>query len=174
VAVAGAGALIAGTAALLILTVGLGWPWATLQQSPGVAALAESLTLRRILLWHDAMDLARDNPWTGVGPNRFSTASPIAQADSDTPFAHSLLLETAAEAGVIAALALLVVLVAVLVAVLVRADGLTRLVAVAAVCGFAAQSFIDYTYRYPAVTLGWAVLVGVLTRRDSPQMRHSL
>jgi O-antigen ligase len=173
VADASAGALVTGATALLALTIGLGWPWPAMHASPGVAALAESLSIRRIVLWQDAVDLTRTHPWTGVGPNQFGTASPMARADPDTPYAHSLFLETAAEAGVIAALALLVMLVAVLVAVLVRAAGLTRLVAVGAVCGFAAQSFIDYTYRYPAVTIGWAVLVGVLTR-DSPQMRHSL
>jgi O-antigen ligase len=160
VAVGVAGAL---TVAILGLTIGLGIPVSAVHQLPGMPTVAEQVTYRRILLWHDAIDLMRAHPGFGVGPERFPVESPVAREDADTRHAHSLPLEVAAETGVAGGVAVLGLLVALFAAAVVRAKGSMAVLAAGSVCVFAGQSFIDYTYRYPAVILGWALLAGVLT-----------
>jgi O-antigen ligase len=156
------------TVAVLTVTVALAVPVGAVQRAPGMERVVTELSVRRTLLWRDAVDLAQSSPWTGVGPGTFSTASEVARSDADTRYAHSLPLETAAEAGVLASVAVLVVLAAVGLAAAVRTRGALQVVAVGAVCVFAAQSFIDYTYRYPVVVLGWALLTGTLVAAGKP------
>jgi O-antigen ligase len=162
-----------GTIAVLTVTVALAVPVPAVERSPGMSRVVTELSERRTLLWRDAVDLAQSSPWTGLGPGAFSTTSAVARADADTRFAHSLPLETAAEVGIPAAVAVLIVLVAIGLGAAMRTRGGLQVVAVGAVCVFAAQSFIDYTYRYPAVLLGWAMLAGTLVgagrmQRTSP------
>jgi O-antigen ligase len=151
------------TGALLAVTVALAAPGSTAEQAPGADRVVEQLSDRRTQLWRDATDLAVAHPWTGVGPSEFSTTSEVARRDADTRFAHSLPFETAAEVGLVAGAAVVVILAGAFAAAVARTRGVLRVVAVGAVCAFAAQAFIDYAYRYPVVTAGWAVLAGATT-----------
>lgn len=147
---------------LLLLTVCLGAPVAPVPNLPGMTHVIQQLSVRRILLWHDAVDLTLAHPLLGVGPEAFPERSPIAQQDTDTRQAHSLPLQTAAETGLPGVAGVLAVLLGVFGTAVTHARRRLVLVAAGAVCVFAAQSFVDYTYRYPAVVLGWALLTGVL------------
>jgi O-antigen ligase len=148
------------TVAVLSGTFALATTASAVEQTPGADRIVAELSERRTQLWQDAADLATSHPWTGVGPGRFSTASEVARRDADTRFAHSLPLEVAAETGLVAATAVVVLLAAVFATAVIRTRGAMRVVATGAVCVFAAQAFIDYAYRYPVVAVGWAVLAG--------------
>jgi O-antigen ligase len=160
------------TAAVFAVTIALAAPGPTAEQAPGADRLVDQLSERRTQLWQDAADLAAAHPWTGVGTGEFSTTSEVARRDADTRFAHSLPLETAAETGLLAGAAVVVALVAAFAAGVTRPKGPVRVVAVGAVCVFAAQAFIDYAYRYPVVTVGWAVLAGATTAVAPSGVRH--
>jgi O-antigen ligase len=151
------------TAAVLLLTVGLGLPVRAVLEAPGMTRATEELAARRVLLWQDALDLTADHPGTGVGPGKFPEASLVARSDADTRHAHSLPFEVAAETGVAGGIAVVGLLAALFAAAVVRVRGPLVALAAGGVCVFATQSFIDYTYRYPAVVLGWALLAGVLS-----------
>jgi O-antigen ligase len=150
------------TSAVLLLTLGLGLPVKAVLDLPGMKTVAEELAVRRVLLWQDALNLTADHPGTGVGPGKFPEASYVARSDADTRHAHSLPFEEAAETGVAGGVAVVGLLAALFAAAVVRVRGPLVALAVGSVCVFAGQSFIDYTYRYPAVILGWALLAGVL------------
>lgn len=89
----------------VLLTVG----WAAdVVPRPGV--LVSALSEERFALWSEAWGLLGDEPFSGIGPGRFSLESPTA-ADPDLAWAHSALLQTGAELGWVGVglLALLVV-----------------------------------------------------------------
>lgn len=161
--------LVAGlTLATLALTVALGLTADRLGRVPGLSTAATHLTERRVQLWHDALSLTREHPVIGVGPGEFPVRSPTARQDADTRQAHSLPLQTAAETGLAGGLAVLVLLAATFAAAAVGARPDVRVLAAGGICIFAAQSLIDYTYRYPVVVLPWALVAGVLTAVRSP------
>lgn len=158
VAAAAIGALVLVAALTVPVALGAGYT------GPGASAAESALSTRRVDLWGDAVDLARSHPWHGVGIGSFPQASPTARQDADTRFGHSLTLELAAEGGI--PLGSLVVLV---LALLVTAAclGATPALGVWAVTVFAAQAGIDYTYRFPAVVLAAAMVVGLASARPA-------
>jgi O-antigen ligase len=154
--------LVVATAGVFAVTLVLGLPVRGVMNLSPTSHVVAQLTARRVLLWHDAVTITRGAPVSGVGPGRFPEVSYIAQLDADTRQAHSLPLQTAAESGLPGAVGVLAVLVGIVGTAVTRARRRLVVVATGAVCVFAAQSFVDYTYRYPAVVLCWALLTGVL------------
>ena len=69
-------------------------------------AVDAGLTERRVVLWSESLELVRAHPLTGTGPGGFATSAPTAVADADARWSHSLLLQQAAETGVVGALLL--------------------------------------------------------------------
>ena len=122
----------------------------------------ETLTERRVMLWHEGWVLLREHPVTGVGPGRFRVESPIARSDPDARWAHQEFLEAGAETGVLGLVALAGVF----------AWGFARLAAsptpgratalgAVALASLGVQSCVDYVLHFPVVPLMTAALVGV-------------
>jgi O-antigen ligase len=130
-----------------------------------------TLTERRAVLWSDAIDLLRSQPFTGVGPGRFRTHSPTALADSDALWAHNEYLEVAAETG-IPGLILVVGIVLWGFARLWGASADVRSVpAVVVLVGAAIHATIDYIWHFPPVPIALAALVGTAAA-IGPQATH--
>lgn len=93
---------LAGLALATGLVVGASWAVAEERLPEGLAVSLEGqLTRHRVLLWQDAVALAKENPVLGVGPDRFGALSPTARetfAADGKP--HSAALQQAAEQGV--------------------------------------------------------------------------
>jgi O-antigen ligase len=112
----------------------------------------------RLALWRDAVRAAARHPVFGVGPGRFAAASPTA-ADPDLRHGHSLFLERAAEEG-LPGLATLLAPFAWAFARLARRATPAALVAAGTLAGAGALGAIDYVFRFPALPLALAALVG--------------
>ncbi|MEV0097252.1 O-antigen ligase family protein [Streptomyces sp. NPDC050738] len=97
---------LVGLAGLVLATglvVGGSWAVAAHALPDGLSVSLEGqLTQNRVLLWQDALGLAKDHPVLGAGPDRFGELSPTAQrslsADSKP---HSAALQQAAEQGIV-------------------------------------------------------------------------
>lgn len=63
----------------------------------------------RLDYWRGALGIARDHPWLGTGPGTFGNAYPAYQSNpvNYSRYAHQILLQTLAEAGVLGLAALL-------------------------------------------------------------------
>ena len=116
---------------------------------------------RRQALWHDALTLLRAEPFTGVGPGRFSTESPVARSDADARWAHNGFLQFGAETGVTGLVLLLLVFMWAIagLASAVRPDVVTVLGA-AAVVAFGIGASVDYLMHFPALPVAAAALAG--------------
>lgn len=142
-------------------------------------AAATGLSERRLLLWRDALAIARARPWVGAGPTSFATLSPTALSDRDANHAHSAVLGTAAEAGWPAAGLLVGLLLLGFAGAL--GPGRDRRVGVVVSAGWAAlwlHAGIDYVVSFPAVLLAgcWLLGAGIGARitdgTDSPDRPH--
>jgi hypothetical protein len=122
-------------------------------------ALAWALSQRRLDLWSDAMDLAATALVVGHGPGTFGVLSPTALSDPDTRPAHSVLLETMAEQGLIGA-ALLAALVAWGYWRLANRPTRAVLVGIAAWTALWLHSLVDYVADSPMVMLAAGVVLG--------------
>ncbi|WP_436791319.1 O-antigen ligase family protein [Yinghuangia sp. YIM S10712] len=131
---------------------------------------AESLTERRIDLWHDAIESAKDHPSRGTGPGTFLADSPTARADADTKSAHSQWLRQAAEQGIPGVVWLLALLGWAYVR-LWRSPQDPAVVAVGAVAltAFAVHASMDYVAEFPAVLVATGLVLGVATAGPEPQ-----
>ncbi|MBT2442082.1 O-antigen ligase family protein [Streptomyces sp. ISL-36] len=93
---------LAGLALAAGLVVGASWAVGEKALPVGLTVSLEGpLTSHRVLLWQDAVALARENPLRGTGPDRFGALSPTAREAphrDDKP--HSAPLQQAAEQGV--------------------------------------------------------------------------
>ncbi|MGW0548895.1 O-antigen ligase family protein [Streptomyces altiplanensis] len=93
---------LAGLALVAGLVTGGSWAVAEGALPDGLTVSLESrLTVDRVLLWRDAMDLAKEHPVRGAGPDRFGRLSPTARQmphSDGTP--RSAPLQQAAEQGV--------------------------------------------------------------------------
>ena len=153
-----AGLLLVATAAQMWIGQRFGGPGA----DPAVPPWMEELSVRRADLWHDATQIVAAHPLTGAGAGAFARLSPTA-ADPDTPLAHSLLLQVAAEHGWVGAALLTGGMVwAVARTAAAPAAGATT-VAVAAWVGFQAQAGIDYVASFWPVVLVAAAVQGLAT-----------
>jgi len=136
--------------------------------NPAFGATAERLSSagsHRYAYWKIALETFADEPALGVGAGGFGTAwLAHREIDENVRDAHSLVLETAAELGVVG-LALLALLVAGVVLALVRfGRGDPGLAAgpTAALAVWAAHAAIDWDWEMPALTLVAVACAGLL------------
>jgi O-antigen ligase len=159
--------VLAGVALALVLagTVVLGAGY----RVGGDGPLVRGLTERRLVLWHESLQIIGDHPG-GVGPGRFDEVSPTAIADQDARWAHNEFLQEGVELGW-AGLALVV---------LAFAWGFVRLWAhprpdlvvalgAASLAALGIHACVDYVLHFPAVPLTAAALLG--TAQAVPRRR---
>jgi O-antigen ligase len=131
------------------------------------AFLDDQLSRHRVLLWHDALALARRDPVLGAGPGRFGDLSPTA-AQSLLPDGkpHSAPLQQAAEQGLLGAVLLAAVFCWVLYA-LWRTGRPTpvALTAGAALTALAVIASVGNALSFTTVTAGAGLLAGIATAR---------
>lgn len=154
-------ALVAVLLAVLLGTILLGASYAP-RRTGSVGFIEESLTETRFALWHDALDLTRRHPSTGVGIGRFSEASPVAAADPDRRHAHQEYLEIAAETGVVGGLLLVALVMWALMRTGLR-GGIGATLAAAAVTVLGIHACVDYILHFPIVPITSAMLAGAVT-----------
>ncbi|MEE1794805.1 O-antigen ligase family protein [Streptomyces sp. BE308] len=159
---------LAGLALIAGLMAGASWAVAENALPEGLAVSLEGqLTRNRVLLWRDAVELARENPLLGVGPDRFGELSPTAQ---ETPRSdgkpHSAPLQQAAEQGVVG-VALLGAAFGWLLCVLWRSPRTTVVVltAGAALTALAALAVVGNALSFTPVTAGAGLLAGLASAR---------
>ncbi|MCL5104654.1 MAG: O-antigen ligase family protein [Armatimonadetes bacterium] len=70
-------------------------------------------TTFRVYTWQGTIEMIRANPWTGVGPGVFEIAFPRYTLAGPTTYAHQSYLQIAAESGLVAGIAFLLILLAV-------------------------------------------------------------
>jgi len=159
---------LGGLALAAALVTGATWAIAEGVLPDGLTASLEGqLTQHRVLLWHDALHLARQDPALGVGPGRFGELSPtVAQSLVPDGKPHSAPLQQAAEQGVIGVGLLALVFCWVLYA-LWRTPRPTpiALTAGAALTALAAIASIGNALSFTTVTAGAGLLAGLATAR---------
>ncbi|WP_434587673.1 O-antigen ligase family protein [Streptomyces sp. A5-4] len=148
--------------------------WAVAEDAlPGglTASLEGQLSVNRVLLWQDAIGLAKEYPGRGAGPDRFGELSPTAQRTRDADGKpHSALLQQASEQG-IPGVALLGGAYGWVLYGLWRSprDTPTALTAAAALTALAALACIGNALSFTPVTAGAGLLAGLATaRRPGP------
>ena len=143
--------------------------------NPAERFAAQSLSDRRLILWHEAWVILREKPLTGVGPGRFQHTSPTARSDRDSRWAHNEFLQTGAETGLFGLVGLLG-LFAWGFGRLATAAIPTRVTAMGALAlaFIGIQASVDYVLHFPAIPLLGAVLVGALIEPGSLPPRSSL
>jgi len=147
--------------AVLAATVLLGASYREGERVGGLeGGLRSVLTERRVVLWHESLEILLDHPG-GIGPGRFAEVAPTALVDQDARWAHNAFLQQGAELGWIG-LGL---------TVLLFLWGFVRLWAhpapdavvalgAAALAALGIHASVDYVLHFPAVPLAAAALVG--------------
>ncbi|GHB02382.1 O-antigen ligase family protein [Streptomyces chryseus] len=162
------GAGLAGFALAAGLVVGGSWAVAEDALPHGLrVSLEGQLTVNRVQLWRDALDLAEEHPLRGAGPDRFGRLSPTAQqAPHSVGKPHSAPLQLAAEQGVVG-VALLGAAFGWMLYGLWRSPRETPVVltAAAALTAVAALAGVGNALSFTAVTAGAGVLAGLSTAR---------
>ncbi|MFF7178639.1 O-antigen ligase family protein [Streptomyces sp. NPDC008121] len=163
----------------LVLATGLvaGASWAVAEDAlpEGLTVSLEGqLTGHRVLLWRDAVTLAKENPLLGAGPDRFGALSPTARetlAADGKP--HSAPLQQAAEQGVPG-----VVLLGAAYGWLVWGLGVSprstavTLTAGATLTALAALATVGNALSFTPVTAGIGLLAGLATARPPSADPH--
>ncbi|MGW5275922.1 O-antigen ligase family protein [Streptomyces sp. NPDC004044] len=159
---------LAGFALVTALVVGASWAVAEEALPDGLMiSLEGQLTGNRVLLWQDAVTLAKEHPVLGVGPDRFAEMSPTAQQTlrSDGK-PHSAPLQQAAEQGVVG-VTLLGAAFGWLLYVLWRSprSAAVVLTAGAALTALAALASVGNALSFTPVTAGAGLLAGLASAR---------
>ncbi|MET7700648.1 O-antigen ligase family protein [Streptomyces sp. NPDC005485] len=159
---------LTGLALAAALVAGASWAVAENVLPDGLSVSLEGqLTEHRVLLWRDALRLARQEPALGAGPGRFGELSPTA-TQSVTPDGkpHSAPLQQAAEQGLVGVVLLAAVFCWVLYA-LWRTPRPTpiALTAGAALTALAAAAMVGNALSFTTVTAGAGLLAGFATAR---------
>ncbi|MFJ6834282.1 O-antigen ligase family protein [Streptomyces sp. NPDC091209] len=159
---------LTGLAAAAALVTGATWAIGA-DALPGglTASLEGQLTEHRILLWHDALRMARANPELGIGPGRYGELSPtVAQSLLPDGKPHSAPLQQAAEQGLTGVVLLAAAFCWVLYALL-RSPRTTpiALTTGAALTAVAAIASIGNALSFMTVTAGAGLLAGLATAR---------
>ncbi|MFJ6698997.1 O-antigen ligase family protein [Streptomyces sp. NPDC091272] len=159
---------LVGLVVAAVLVVGASWAVAEDVLPQGLTvSLRGQLTPSRVGLWQDALDMAKENPLAGVGPDRFGGLSQVARQSVDSDGKpHSAPLQQAAEQGVMG-VALLGAAYCWLVYGLWRSPRSTPVVlsAGAALTALAALASIGNALSFTPVTAGAALLAGLATAR---------
>jgi O-antigen ligase len=157
-----------GLALAAALVTGATWATAENVLPDGLTTSLEGqLTQHRVLLWHDALDMARREPGLGVGPGRFAELSPtVTQALPPDGKPHSAPFQQAAEQGLVGVALLGAVFCWVLFA-LWRSQRPTPVVltAGAALTALAAIAAVGNALSFTTVTAGAGLLAGLATAR---------
>ncbi|RFU82201.1 O-antigen ligase domain-containing protein [Streptomyces triticagri] len=130
-------------------------------------SLEGPLTQHRVLLWQDAVDLAKEDPVLGSGPGRFGELSVTAGQTLDSDGRpHSAPLQQAAEQGVVGVVLLAAAFGWILLS-LARSPRTTPLVltAGATLAALAAVAAVGNALSFTPVTAGAGLLVGLSTAR---------
>jgi O-antigen ligase len=159
---------LGGLALTAALVTGTTWAMAENVLPGGLtAALEGQLTEHRVLLWQDALQLARRDPALGAGPGRFGELSPtVTQSLLPGGKAHSAPLQQAAEQGVVGVVLLAAVFCWALYS-LWRSPRPTPVVltAGAALTALAATASVGNALSFTTVTAGAGLLAGLATAR---------
>lgn len=159
---------LAGLALTATVVTGTTWAIAEDALPDGLTASLEGqLTQHRVLLWHDALRLAHQDPALGVGPGRYGELSPtVAQSLLPDGKPHSAALQQAAEQGLIGVALLAAAFCWVLYA-LWRTPRSTpiALTAGAALTALASIASIGNALSFTTVTAGAGLLAGLATAR---------
>lgn len=159
---------LTGFAAAAALVTGATWAVGEDALPAGLTASLEGqLTEHRVLLWHDALRMARADPELGVGPGRYGELSPtVTQSLLPDGKPHSAPLQQAAEQGLTGVVLLAVAFCWVLYALL-RSPRTTpiALTAGAALTAVAAIASIGNALSFMTVTAGAGLLAGFATAR---------
>ncbi|WP_328403527.1 O-antigen ligase family protein [Streptomyces sp. NBC_00390] len=150
------------------LVAGTAWGMAA-DALPGglTVSLEGALTPNRVALWHDAVELAEENPVRGVGPERFGKLSATAQQSLGSDGKpHSAPLQQAAEQGVVG-VALLAGAFGWILHGLWRSPRPTAVVlgAGAALTALAFLATVGNALSFTPVTAGAGLLAGLATAR---------
>ncbi|MFJ2829790.1 O-antigen ligase family protein [Streptomyces sp. NPDC087263] len=131
------------------------------------SALEGPLTRHRVLLWRDALHLAREYPALGAGPGRYGELSPtVTQSLLPDGKPHSAPLQQAAEQGVIGVLLLVAVFCWVLYALWrTRRPTPIALTAGATLTMLAVVASVGNALSFTTVTAGAGLLAGLATSR---------
>jgi O-antigen ligase len=132
-----------------------------------------ALSSRRQALWHDALLIGEGQPWTGQGLGSFALMSPAA-ADPDTVRAHSLLLQTFAETGLVGVAILAVLVGAVAWILLHRASPAVAPIAIAAWFALCLQALVDYVTDSPLVLAAAGIVAGAAVAGRPPAREPDL
>lgn len=159
---------LTGLALTAVLVAGASWAVAENVLPDGLTVSLEGpLTEHRVLLWQDALRLARQEPALGAGPGRFAELSPtVAQSVTPDGKPHSAPLQQAAEQGLVGVVLLATVFGWVLYA-LWRTPRPTPVVltAGAALTALAAIATVGDALSFTTVTVGAGLLAGFATAR---------
>jgi O-antigen ligase len=162
-------AIAVKTAAVLVMVVLAATSFiGAVPNSAAATLVGDVIGNRRVVLWHDALELTSQAPLVGVGPGRFAEEADTARNDFDARWAHHGFLQQGAETGLIG-LALLV---------LIFMWGFWRLLGAGpsgmAVMGAFALGALglmacsDYVLHFPLITTVTAGLVGSGAAATSP------
>jgi len=159
---------LTGLALAAVLVAGGSWAVAEDVLPDGLTVSLEGpLTEHRVLLWQDALRVARQEPALGAGPGRFGELSPtVAQSVTPDGKPHSAPLQQAAEQGLVGVVLLATVFGWVLYA-LWRTPRPTPIVltAGAALTALAAIATVGNALSFTTVTAGAGLLAGFATAR---------
>ncbi|OIJ93619.1 O-antigen ligase family protein [Streptomyces colonosanans] len=162
------GTALAGLALVAAVVTGATWAIAEIVLPDGLTAfLDDQLTGHRVLLWHDALTLARHDPVLGAGPGRFGELSPEAtQSLLPDGKPHSAPLQQAAEQGLVGT-ALLAAVFCWILYTLWRTSRPTpiALTAGAALTALAVIASVGSALSFTTVTAGAGLLAGIATAR---------
>ncbi|MCW8096674.1 O-antigen ligase family protein [Streptomyces tauricus] len=162
---------LGGLALAVALVTGATWATAEDALPDGLTSSLEGqLTQHRVLLWHDALDMAAREPGLGIGPGRFAELSPtVTQTLPPDGKPHSAPFQQAAEQGIVGMVLLAAVFGWVLYA-LWRSPRPTPVVltAGAALAALAAIASVGNALSFTTVTAGAGLLAGLATARPAP------
>jgi len=128
---------------------------------------------QRTANWRAAWEVARDNPWLGVGPGAYAEAilAHRRPGDNEARHAHNLPLEIAAEVGWPAAVLGSGVFFALFLGPLWQARddsvGPGRRAAAIGLASFALHNLADFTFAMPSILWTAAILRGIVARRST-------
>jgi peptidoglycan/xylan/chitin deacetylase (PgdA/CDA1 family)/O-antigen ligase len=162
--VAGGGAVIVALIVTVLVAGGIIGGRAG-RQAAGVVSLG------RVRLWSQALQIMEERPVFGVGPGRFQVASRTARSDRELGWAHHEFLQLGAEAGLPGLLLLLAAFLWAFARLWVSPPDAVTGVAAASLAALGVHACFDYILHFPVLPVAAAALVGTAqaSRDRSPE-----
>jgi O-antigen ligase len=129
-------------------------------------AAGSALSERRLVLWHDALEITSRHPLTGAGWDRFEELSPTALADNDAQWAHNEFLQIGAELGVPGLLLIVLLFVWGFARLTAEVPSTRTALAAAALAAVGIHASIDYVLHFIVIPLSVSVLLGAALAPD--------